>query len=300
MERKGIVFNIQKFSLHDGPGVRTNVFLKGCPLRCKWCANPESQLMKPQVLYHAKDCARCGKCAASCPEGAVSLDGAGNVRVDFAKCRGCLTCVRGCPSRALTCEGEAMTVEEVLAVCMQDVDFYEESGGGVTLSGGEALAQPEFAKALLEALKARGVHTAIETTGFAAPEVFDGVTACADLLLFDMKHWDGEKHREGTGVDNALILENMRRSLAVGKEVLPRLPVIPGYNDSLEDAAGFVRCLREAGAERVQLLPFHPFGENKYALLGRTYEYQAVPALRKEDLEGFRRVFLDAGVDAFF
>lgn len=300
MERKGIVFNIQKFSLHDGPGVRTNVFLKGCPLRCKWCANPESQLMKPQILYHAKGCAHCGRCAASCPEGAISLDSGGNVLVDFAKCRGCLTCVRGCPNRALTREGEAKTVEEVLEVCMRDVDFYEESGGGVTLSGGEALAQPEFAKALLEALKARGIHTAIETTGFAPPEVFDDVTACADLLLFDMKHWDGEKHREGTGVDNALILENMGRAIASGKEVLPRLPVIPGYNDSLEDAAGFVRRLREVGAERVQLLSFHQFGENKYALLGKTYEYESVPALHREDLEDFRRVFLDAEVDAFF
>ncbi|WP_297872233.1 glycyl-radical enzyme activating protein [uncultured Oscillibacter sp.] len=300
MEIKGIVFNIQKFSIHDGPGVRTTVFLKGCPLRCKWCANPESHLLKPQILHHSKDCIHCEKCAASCPEGAVSLDGGGNIRVDFAKCRGCLTCVRACPGRALSCEGEEKTVDEIVEVCMQDVDFYEESGGGVTLSGGEALMQPEFARALLQELKARDVHTAMETTGFAPPEVFAGVTAHADLLLFDMKHWNGEKHREGTGVDNTMILENMSRAIAGGKEVLPRLPVIPGYNDSLEDAAGFVRRLREVGADRIQLLPFHQFGENKYALLGRTYEYESVPALHKEELERFRQVFLDAGVDAFF
>lgn len=300
MELKGIVFNIQKFSIHDGPGVRTNVFLKGCPLRCKWCANPESQLMKPQILYHSKDCVHCGTCAASCSEQAVSMDGEGKIHMDFAKCRGCLTCVHSCPQRALSCEGEVKTVDEVLEVCMQDVDFYEESGGGVTLSGGEALMQPDFAKALLRELKARGIHTAMETTGFAPAEVFDGVTASADLLLFDMKHWDAEKHKEGTGVDNTLILENMRRAVAGGKEVLPRLPVIPGFNDSLKDAARFVRRLRKVGVDRIQLLPFHQFGENKYTLLGKTYEYEAVPALHKEELTEFRQVFLDAGIDAFF
>ncbi len=300
MELNGIVFNIQKFSIHDGPGVRTTVFLKGCPLRCKWCANPESQLTKPQILYHSKDCAHCGTCVASCPEQAVSMDGGGRIHIDFAKCRGCLTCVHGCPRRVLTCEGEVKTVDEVVEVCMQDVDFYEESGGGVTLSGGEALMQPDFAEALLKELKARGIHTAMETTGFAPPEVFDAVTASADLLLFDMKHWNAEKHREGAGVDNTLILENMRRAIAGGKAVLPRLPVIPGFNDSLEDAAGFVRRLREVGAGRVQLLPFHQFGENKYALLGKTYADEAVPALHKEELTEFRQVFLDAGVDAFF
>lgn len=300
MEQSGVIFNIQKFSIHDGPGVRTNVFFKGCPLRCKWCANPESQLLKPQILYHSKDCVHCGTCAAVCPERAISMDAEGGIHVDSAKCRGCLTCVHSCPQRALTCEGEVKSVDEVVEICMQDADFYAESGGGVTLSGGEALMQPDFARALLKELKARGIHTAMETTGFAPREVFDAVTAHADLLLFDMKHWDGEKHREGTGADNALILENMRRAVAGGKTVLPRLPVIPGFNDSLEDAAGFVRRLREVGAERVQLLPFHQFGENKYALLGRPYEYASVPALHKEELAAFRQVFLDAGVDAFF
>lgn len=297
---KGIVFNIQKFSLHDGPGVRTTVFFKGCPLHCKWCANPESQLMKLQILYHSRDCVHCGMCVTSCPEQAAYMDDKGGIHFDFAKCRGCLTCVRACPQRALSCEGEVKTVDEVVEVCMQDAEFYEESGGGVTLSGGEALLQPELAGAVLKALKARGIHTAMETTGFAPAAVFDTVTADADLLLFDIKHWDGAKHREGTGVDNTLILENMRRAIANGRAVLPRLPVIPGFNDSLEDAAGFVRCLQEAGAERIQLLPFHQFGESKYELLGRDYAYKSVPALHKEDLTAFQQVFLDAGIEAFF
>lgn len=254
-DRTGIVFNIQKFSLHDGPGIRTVVFLKGCPLRCRWCANPESQSPAPCQLEKG---------------------------LTLAKDR------------------QEMTPEEVVKICLQDRDFYEESGGGVTLSGGEPLAQPDFAARLLTSLGVRNIHTAIETTGYAPPAVFDQVTALAGLLLFDMKHWDPDKHREGTGVDNRLILENMARAIGRGQEVLPRLPVIPGYNNSLEDAAGFAGRLREVGAGRIQLLPFHQFGENKYALLGRTYAYQDVPALHEEDLAGFRQVFSEAGIDAFF
>lgn len=253
-EQTGVVFNIQKFSLHDGPGIRTVVFLKGCPLRCRWCANPESQDPAPCQLENG------------------------------------LT---------LAADQQRMTAEETVKICLQDRDFYEESGGGVTLSGGEPLAQPDFAAGLLTKLGVRRVHTAIETTGYAQPAVFDRVTALADLLLFDMKHWDPVRHREGTGVDSRLILDNMARAIRAGKEVLPRLPVIPGYNDSLEDAAGFATRLREVGADRVQLLPFHQFGENKYGLLGREYAYRDVPALHEEDLAGFRQALLDAGINAF-
>lgn len=192
------------------------------------------------------------------------------------------------------------TVSQVVKVCLQDIDFYEESGGGVTLSGGEALAQPEFSAALAKELKARGIHTAMETTGYAEASVFDQVTEKIDLLLFDMKHWDAQKHLAGTGVDNCLILENMRRAIRNGSEVLPRLPVIPGFNDTPEDAAGFVKRLREVGADKVQLLPFHQFGETKYAQLGREYDYRDVPALHEEDLQEFRQMFLDSGMEAFF
>ena len=191
-------------------------------------------------------------------------------------------------------------MEEVLSVCLQDKDFYEESGGGVTLSGGEALSHPDFSVALLKALKEHNIHTAIETTGFAAPEVFDRVAAYLDLLLFDMKHWDQQRHIEGTGVSNQLILENMQRAIASGKEVLPRLPVIPGYNNSLADAEGFVSRLRQVGADNVQLLPFHQFGEKKYDLLGQAYDYSDVPALHEEDLKDFQQVFFDHGINAFF
>ena len=183
---------------------------------------------------------------------------------------------------------------------MQDDVFYEESGSGVTLSGGEATMQPDFAIALLKALKEKRIHTAIEATGFASPAVFHRILEYLDLILFDLKHWDEEKHKEATNVSNIPILQNMKYAISQGKEVLPRLPVIPGYNNSPADAAGFVRRLKEVGAKRIQLLPFHQFGENKYHLLGREYAFTDVKALHPEDLQEFRQVFLDHGIEAFF
>ena len=300
MELKGIVFNIQKFSIHDGPGVRTNVFLKGCPLRCKWCSNPESQAARPQVLYHSAECVHCKKCVASCPEQAVSADDSGRLRIDFTRCSGCMVCVHGCPGRALTCEGEEKTADEVFEICMQDLDFYEESGGGVTLSGGEALMQPDFVEALLQRLKEKGVHTAIETMGCAAPEIFQRLAPRFDLLLFDVKHWDCAKHREGTGVGNEQIIQNLRWGYGQGLNILPRIPVIPGFNGAPEDGVGIAGLLKEIGFTRAQLLPFHQMGEKKYELLNRNYELTGVKALHPEDLTAYRQIFLDRGIDCFF
>lgn len=300
MEQKGIIFNIQKFSIHDGPGVRTNVFLKGCPLRCRWCSNPESQVYRPQILYHSTECVHCGKCAASCPEGAVSLDAGKNVHIDFAKCRGCLTCVHACPKRALSCEGETRMVDEVFKICMQDADFYEESGGGVTISGGEGMMQPDFVEALIQRLKDEGVHTAIETTGCVSSEIFQRLAPRFDLLLFDVKHWDSHKHKAGTGVGNGQIIQNLRWGCEQGMHILPRIPVIPGFNADLEDAEGIAVLLRGMGFKQAQLLPFHQMGERKYEFLNRTYELTGVTALHPEDLAGYRQAFLNAGVEAFF
>lgn len=298
-DQTSIVFNIQKFSLHDGPGIRTVVFLKGCPLKCKWCANPESQSPRIQILWDKEKCLGCGACAASCPQGAVLKTDSG-IRIGGKTCSGCGICAAGCPAQALRAEGEVKTVREVLNVCLQDRDFYEESGGGVTLSGGEALVHPDFSMALADALRNQNIHVAMETTGFAAPELFDRVTGHMDLLLFDVKHWDEAKHLEGTGVSNRLILDNMKRAIASGMRVLPRLPVIPGYNNTLADAKGFAARLKETGACEIQLLPFHQFGEKKYDELGKPYAYTDVPALHEEDLKDFRQVLLDQGIRAFF
>lgn len=297
--KSGVIFNIQKYSVNDGPGIRTVVFLKGCPLRCRWCANPESQLSKVQILWDNKKCRHCQHCISVCPQSAISLSD-GRMQIDPNKCSGCKACTEECPSRALEAEGETKMVREILDVVMQDEVFYEESKGGITLSGGEILAQPGFAAELLAAAKEKGLHTCCETTGFANTEVFDYVTKQADLLLFDLKHWNGEKHREGTGVDRTLPYENLKRAIEKGKEVLPRIPVIPGYNDSLTDAAEFARILCEAGAQRCQLLPFHQFGENKYHLLNRNYAYEDLPSLHREDLSEYLQVFLERGIDAFF
>ena len=326
---KGLVFNIQKFSVNDGPGIRTAVFVKGCPLRCKWCANPESQSRKIQILWDAQKCVHCQHCVQSCPEhavahssissgtasGDVSISGqmqtdgskpsgggsvSGRIQIDDSKCSGCGICVQGCPGHALSTEGESMSAAAVLEKCLQDVPFYEESGGGVTLSGGEILSSPHFATALIALLHENGVHVALETTGFASPEVFANVAGQADLLLFDMKHWDEQRHIEGTGVSNLPILANMKRAVQMGLKVLPRIPVIPGFNDSFEDARGMAARLHEVGLSEAQLLPFHQFGENKYHLLQKEYAYENVPSYHPEDLETYRRVFEECGIQAFF
>ena len=294
-----IIFNIQKFSINDGPGIRTTVFFKGCPLRCRWCANPESQFPQVQILWDSKQCTHCLHCITSCPAQAVSLLGS-RINTDRAKCTGCRKCVEECPTRARSAEGEERSIAEVLRICLQDRDFYEESHGGVTLSGGEVLSSPDFAIALLTALKAEGIHTAIETSGYAAKDVFLRVIRQADLMFFDLKHWQAKKHEAGTGVSNELPLSNLKAAIALGKEVMPRIPVIPGYNDTLCDAAGFIRRLKEVRASCVQLLPFHQFGQNKYTLLGKTYAYDNVPALHKEELIPFQQEFQKEGIDAFF
>ena len=246
------LFNIQKFSLHDGPGIRTALFFKGCPLRCKWCSNPESFEMGVQA------------------------------------------------KREENLAGKWYTYADVLRICLADRDFYEQSGGGITLTGGEVLSQAQAATALLKLFKEEGIHTAIETSGFAPAATFDQVIADADLLLYDLKHYDAEKHLAGTGVENAQILQNLRHAIASGKDILTRIPVIPGYNDALEDAEGFLALLLSLGIRRLQLLPFHQFGEGKYDRLGLDYAYTGANSLHPEILTAYQNAFTQAGIDCFF
>jgi pyruvate formate lyase activating enzyme len=257
MPIQGVIFNIQKFSIHDGPGIRTVVFFKGCPLRCDWCSNPESQAQ--EVRFPAE-------------------------MANYT------------PSLA----GKYYSIDEVMEICLQDRAFYEESGGGVTLSGGEVLAQAGFAETLLIRLGEAGIHRVIESTGYAPMKTFTRIIAQTELILFDIKHYDSIRHCEGTGVPNDLVLQNFREALARGRQVLPRIPVIPGYNDSLEDAAGFAALLLCAGAQEVQLLPFHQFGQNKYALLGLDYKFAKQKALHPEDIEAYKAVFEQQGIRSFF
>lgn len=297
-EKKGTIFNIQKFSVNDGPGIRTVVFFKGCPLHCRWCSNPESQIPMPQILWDMKKCVSCYHCQATCSSHAISIQD-NQIRIHNHLCNWCGKCITECPENALESVGEEKSVKEIIDIVLQDQVFYEESNGGITLSGGEFLAQPDFAKELLLAAKEHGLHTCCETTGFAQPKVFRGIVEYVDYLLFDMKHWEEAKHMEGTGVSHALPLINMKWAIEQGIEVLPRIPVIPNFNDSLADALELSKLLKKMGVNKCQLLPFHQFGENKYHLLGKKYDYENVPSLHKEDLQDYLCVFLQEGIQAF-
>lgn len=296
---QGLVFNIQKFSIHDGPGIRTTVFLKGCPLRCQWCSNPESQSGQVQITYDASQCVQCLGCLHTCPKEAITTRQK-RIIINAQKCIGCLQCVQQCPGQALSYEGKKREVDEVLKICLQDLPFYEESKGGVTISGGEGMSQPEFVMELVRQLKAHHIHVAIETTGYVEPSVFQTLAPLFDLLLFDIKHADDKKHREKTGVSLPLIQANLAWAVDHHLPILPRIPVIPDFNASLEDAQLLAHYLKKQGLSRVQLLPFHQFGEKKYQLLNRPYAYQGIKALYPEDLEDYRQVFLDQGLDCFF
>ena len=297
--KTGTVFNIQKFSVNDGPGIRTVVFFKGCPLHCKWCANPESQLPKVQLFHDVKKCIRCRHCMEVCPKHAVSYEN-NRIHINHSLCNACGECISECPGSALSKEGYETTVDKVIQEVMQDEVFYEESGGGITLSGGELFMQWQFAEEILLAAKEEALHTCCETTGFVKEEIFERIIQLVDHVFFDVKHYDNQKHQEGTGVEQTLILSNLKKAVSMNKTVLPRIPVIPGFNDSLQDAAGFAQVLKNAGATRVQLLPFHQFGENKYDLLDQPYAYHDTTALHREDLEEYRNILVQAGIDAFF
>lgn len=291
-EITGAIFNIQKFCIHDGPGIRTTVFFKGCPLRCRWCANPESQEAHRQIMYDRASCLHCGCCVKACPNGGIRLTEQGVV-FDRDLCTGCGSCVNVCTiygGKALSMQGERKTVEEVAAEVLKDQVFYQSSGGGVTFSGGEVLSQLDFAEALASRLKHHNIHIACETTGYTSPEDFNRLTAFCDLLLFDVKHYDDAMHQKGTGVSNVQILANLRAAVSTGKQVIARIPVIPGFNDRPGDTEGFGRLLRDIGIQETHLLPFHQFGQGKYEKLSMDYDYSNVPSLQKENLEPMKAV----------
>ena len=295
---KGIIFNIQKFSIHDGPGIRTTIFFKGCPLRCQWCSNPESQLHQIQIVCNHDRCLKCQTCLRHCHRQAIYFEDQ-KIKVHYEQCDGCMECVDMCPVEALSNEGEYKTVQQIVDICKQDQDFYEESHGGVTISGGEGMGQPRFVEALLQALKAEKIHVAIETTGYIQEDIFHQLAPQFDLLLFDVKHYDSHQHLFKTGVPNELIIQNLTWAIQQGIDVLPRIPVIPDFNCTLEDAEGFVKLFQKTGIKRVQLLPFHQFGEKKYEMLNQEYLYQNKKALHPEDLKDYQQIFINHNIDCF-
>ena len=293
---KGLVFNIQKFSLHDGPGIRTIVFLKGCPLACMWCSNPEGRSREVELIQSCDRCVgtdECDRCLAVCLDESLDIADDGNVTVDRSRCDGCGDCAYVCPSRALEVSGKWVSVDEVLRAVEEDDAFYARSGGGLTLSGGEPLAQGAFAHALLGAARQRGINSAIETSGLCNWKTLREVAPLADRIYFDLKCVDPEKHERGTGVSNEKILANFRKLRAEfpEREVFVRTPVIPGFNDSKEDIAAIVAFIEGAGgASSYELLAYHAFGEPKYRKLGRHYRLSHVAPLSPERMQELKGV----------
>jgi len=266
----GYVFRIERFSTHDGPGIRTTVFLKGCPLRCTWCHSPESQSSEPELLFREDRCIRCFECVDDCQLGAISsVDG--KPVIDQAVCRWCGDCADRCPTGARTQSGSVMTESRLLDEIVQDTIFYDQSGGGVTFSGGEPMMQPDFLAAMLDACRARRIHAAVDTCGAAPLGTLDRIVERADLFLFDLKHLDDIRHRHVTGSSNVQILNNLKFLASRAANIIVRFPLIPGVNDApghIERVGQFVASL---GLSRIDVLPYHRAGSGKYPATGRPY-----------------------------
>ena len=287
----GLVFNLQKYSVHDGPGIRTTVFLKGCPLHCAWCHNPESISPRPEIVVVAPRCTACGECREACPLGHRPA-GPGPLPARLESCTLCGACVEACPAGARQLLGRQMTVAEVVAEVLKDRLFYDDSGGGVTLSGGEPLWQPQFATALARTLQSQGIRVALDTSGFASTEHLLAAARCCELVLYDVKAFGDSLHRKLTGVTNRGILENLKALDAVHRNIWIRIPVVPGFNDDpaeLKQTAEMAAKLRSVTL--VNLLPFHRTGLHKYERLGWTHLLADVEPPGTEAMERVAEIF---------
>jgi len=295
---KGLVFSIQRYSTEDGPGIRTTVFLKGCPLRCLWCHNPEGQEFSPQIAFNDTRCIGCKGCVGACPQGAISFTADGS-RTDRKKCRSCGKCAEVCPTGARELIGKYMTAEEVFSEVERDTLFYRSSGGGVTVGGGEPTMQPGFLVEFLGKCQAQGIHTALDTSGYVKWQKLEEILKHVDLVLYDLKHIDPAKHAEYTGVSNELILENARRLSGKGIPMLIRVPVIPGYTDREDNIGGILEfACNLASVAKVDLLPFHRLGEPKYKKLGRNYVFEGTQPPADEHMQKLKRLVESFGLQA--
>ncbi len=296
-EIEAVVFNIQRFCLHDGPGIRTTVFLKGCNLHCQWCDNPESIDQAPELGLARVNCSQCGKCVPACRKQAIAIASDGMPRIDRVHCDACGDCIPACVPEALAVYGKRRSLEEVFREVLRDKDFFAPDGG-VTVSGGEPLRQPAFVAALFKLCREAGISTAIETCGFAPSAALREVLEFTDLVLFDLKNMDTERHRQLTGQPNDLVLSNARIAAAVPSRVRFRMPLIPGLNDggkNIKATAAFLKGLLH-GEGSIELMPYHRLGMGKYEALDRVYCLAQVPSATIEALESARQAFELAGV----
>ena len=293
-DHSGLIFNIQRFSVHDGPGIRTTVFMKGCPLQCRWCSNPESLNPHVEIMVTDARCILCRRCAEVCPKRAIELNKV--IKIDRLRCDLCLRCSDVCPTGAIKTVGQWMTIQKVLSEIMKDELFYQNSGGGVTISGGEPLTQWEFVRNLLKECQLQGIHTALDTSGYAPWAKFEEVLKYVDLCLYDVKHADSESHRRGTGKSNRRIIGNFYLAASTVRTWL-RVPVIPGYNDSEENITNLIHLAKEGNVEKVSLLPYHEYGKAKYEQLGRYNRMAQVKPSSDDYLERLYNLFQNAHVN---
>lgn len=292
------VTNIQKYSIHDGDGIRTTVFFKGCPLRCVWCHNPETQKFEKELQVDIPKCTGCKRCADACPEGAVSYGEDHKAVLDREKCKSCGSCVAACLGNYRTLVGRDYTVSELVRICLQDLMFYEESGGGVTLSGGEVMAMDtEYIQALVKSLYREGVSVAIDTCGQAPYSSFESILPYVDTWLYDIKAIDDEKHRKYMGVSNVLILDNLKRIAKSGARIYIRIPTVREVNGDPGSMAEVIAFLKENDIRpaQVNLLPYHSTGSHKYGKLGRKYEADELTAPSDDEMKEFVKQWEKAG-----
>ncbi len=272
----GIIFNIQRYSIHDGPGIRSTIFLKGCPLNCWWCQNPESQLSEQEMIFWGDRCIGCGACSTICPSNVIQMKNRIPV-TEKEKCLLCGKCIEKCPALSREMIGEKLTIEEVIKEIEKDLVFYEESGGGVTFSGGEPLGQSGFLEGLLNGCREKKIHTAVDTSGYISWEILNKISPKVDLFLYDLKIMDSKKHQEYTGVSNEIILENLKKLSSVHHNIFVRFPVIPGINDDDQNIKETGEFLSSLKITQVNLLPYHYIGIDKYRRLERTYKLATTP-----------------------